>query len=126
MASSAAMAATSALKPSSVCTKTSSSSSVPVSMSDFIVLLHTFAQARFPLNFLSLFLQSLLTDSVFLTLPWQKEHFPEADQPMVPDLHRQHFSVVPKSDQSSSAMASSAAMAATSALKPSSVCTKAS
>mmetsp|Transcript_140335 Transcript_140335/g.448512 ORF Transcript_140335/g.448512 Transcript_140335/m.448512 type:complete len:225 (-) Transcript_140335:330-1004(-) len=76
---------------------------------DFLQL---FAHAVLPLNVLLFTVQSEETLLVVETLPLQKLHLPEADQPTVLLLHLQHFSVVPKGDHSSSAMASSSARAA--------------
>merc|ERR1719401_1736104 len=119
MASSAAMASSSCRCVSSVCNSEASRASAS---SKPTAVLHPLAHTWLPLNFLLLLTQSELTLFVFATEPLQKLHFPEADQPVVPDLHLQHFSVVPKMDQSCSAMASSAAMASTSSRCVSSVC----
>merc|ERR1719215_1618749 len=63
------------------------------------VFLHELAQALLPLNCFFDLTQEELTLFVFLMEPLQKLHLPDADQPMVPLLHWQHFSVVPKGDQ---------------------------
>lgn len=56
--------------------------------------LQAFAHLLFPMNFGLFFLHSSDTLLVFETKPLQKEQRPLADQPVLPDLHLQHFSVV--------------------------------
>merc|ERR1719204_1379890 len=103
MASSAAMASSSCRCVSSVCNSEASRASASSKPTE---VLHPLAHTWLPLNFLLLLTQSEFTLFVFATEP----------------LHLQHFSVVPKMDQSCSAMASSAAMASSSCRCVSSVC----